>query len=201
MRCYLPNREVQARAVGVVDRWFDTLNSRVPYADKPERSGYGVSPEAKAAQDAALSAMDDLAANARKRTAKKPLGCLSELPFQRGIQRSTASLRGLYAELREAQPEVRYLLTAHLNQDCVENCFSQFRELGGANTRPNAVEARARLRVLLMARSTLAAANSGRPVELESSTDYLSTGQQLQPDAYVGQMVLDGLDVQVSFML
>ena len=42
IRCYLPRWEVRAQAIGVIDRWFNTLNSRVPHADKLERSGYGI---------------------------------------------------------------------------------------------------------------------------------------------------------------
>ncbi|KAF0296060.1 Transposable element P transposase [Amphibalanus amphitrite] len=197
-RCYLPGREVQAQAVSVVDRWFDTVNSRVPFADKFERSAYGVSAEAKAALDAALDDMDNLARDARKVTRKQPLGRAGLLPFQRGILRTTASLRGLYEDLQQqAQPEVRYLTTAHLNQDCVENCFAQLRSLCGSNTSPDAVEAHARLKILLMAPSTLVAASSGRPVELEPSSSFLSTGHPLPRDDYVGQLVLDGLDVQL----
>ena len=91
-------------------------------------------------------------------------------------------------------------MIAHLNQeqDCLENCFSQLRGLCGSNTHPDAVEARARLRILLMAPSTLVAANSGRSVELEANTSSVSTGQRLTKDGYIGQSALDGLDVQVS---
>ena len=71
---FLPGREVQARAVDAADRWFDTLNSRVPYADKKERSGYGVSPEVKAVQDAALNGFCAIILEAQNVTAKQPLG-------------------------------------------------------------------------------------------------------------------------------
>ena len=89
-------------------------------------------------------------------------------------------------------------MTAHLNEDCVENCFSQLRSLCGSNTSPDAVEAHSRLRILLMAPSTLVAASSGRPVEVEASIEFISTGQRQRPDAFVSHHVLDGLDVQVS---
>ena len=102
IRCYLPRWEVRAQAIGVIDRWFDTLNTRVPHADKLERSSYGSSAEIKAAQDAALGAMDTLVRSARKATAKQLLGRTMPLPFQQGILRSSASLRGLYAELLPA---------------------------------------------------------------------------------------------------
>ena len=58
------------------------------------------------------------------------------------------------------------------------------------------VEAHSRLRILLMALSTLVAASSGRPVEVEASTEFISTGQWQRPDAFVSNHVLDGLDVQ-----
>ena len=76
-------------------------------------------------------------------------------------------------------------MTAHLNEDCVENCFAQLRSLCGSNTSPDAVEAHSRLRILLMAPSTLVAASSGRPVEVEASIEFISTGQRQRPDAFV----------------
>ena len=107
---------------------------------------------------------------------KQPRGRDYLLPFQQGILRASRVLRGLHADLQATHPECRYLMSAHLNLDCMENLFSQLRHLCGDNTNPDVVEARARLRILLMAPSTLAAVSGGRAVELDAGTSFLSTG-------------------------
>ena len=93
--------------------------------------------------------------NSRKSTRRHPGGRASLLPFQRDMLRTTSSLRGLRADLSEAVPELDYLITSRLNQDCLENLFSQLRGMCGQNQHPDAVEARARLRILLMAPAPL----------------------------------------------
>ena len=172
-----------ARAVRIIDRWFDVLNSRCCSDPKLERQGYGSSDAAKAAQDSALRDMEHLIANARKPGARRlpgPASAVALLPFQRGILRSTASVRGLYEDLTTAYPgQLRFILTSRLNQDCLENAFSQLRGMGGQNTNPDAVEVRQRLRAMLMAPSALRAISCPeRAVEVESGpTDCLSTGR------------------------
>ena len=51
------------------------------------------------------------------------------LPFQHGILCGIKSLRSLLDEIENEGWE--YILTARLNQDVVENFFSQIRGLGG----------------------------------------------------------------------
>ena len=198
MASCLPRRAVQARAVKVVDAWFDVLNSRSPYDPKKERCGYGLNAEVKAQQDEALAAMDDLVRKARKVTPKQPLGRASLLPCQHGVLRTNASLRGLHTDLKAACPGLEYIMTSHLNQDCVENAFSQLRGMCGPNTTPDAVEARVRLRIMLMAPSPLAAVQSrSLPVQVEGDADFLSTcAQPLTPDN-VTNAAFEGLNVEV----
>ena len=200
MATRVPGREEQAHTVSIINKWFDVFNSRAPYDAVPERCAYGITPKTKAKQDAALDAMDACIREARKATRKQPLGRQALLPCQQGVLRSVASLRGLYGDLRHRHSELKFLMTSHLNQDSLENLFSQLRAMCGSNTSPNAVDARARLRILLMAPSPLEAVNRGRPVELEANSSYLSTGQQLEtePSSYVSSAIIEDLDVQVS---
>ena len=201
----VPGRDQQGLLVSTINKWFDVLNSRTPYDAVPERCAYGVTPEVKAKQDAALDAMDAFMRDARKVSGKQPLGRQSLLPCQHGVLRSISSLRGLYDSLQQRHPELQFLMTSRLNQDCLENLFSQLRAMCGANTTPNAVEARARLRILLMAPSPLAAVSRSRPVELEADCSYLSTGQQLEAEAeqpsFVSNAAFEGLDAQVNIRL
>ena len=85
----VPGREVQAAAVGAINKWFDTMNSRAPYDAVPERCSYGVTPEIRERQDAALDAMEAIMREARKATRKQPLGRQALLPCQQGVLRST----------------------------------------------------------------------------------------------------------------
>ena len=63
---------------------------------------------------------------------------------------------------------------------------------------PDAVEARSRLRIMLMAPSPLVATSSnGRAVRLEADTALFSTGQRLEPDNLSNE-ALEDLQIQVS---
>ena len=199
IRKLLPRRQPQAEAVLTVNAWFDTLNSRSQFDGTIERCAFGRTPAAKAAQETALTKMETLISSSRKTTRKHPNGQRGQLPFQRGILRTTSSLRGLFEDLEGTTPDFKYILTSHLNQDCLENCFSQLRSMGGANTTPNAVEVRARLRVLLMAPAPMVAVSTkGRAVlQLERDTGFVSTGRALKPDNLSNQ-AFDGLPFQVG---
>ncbi|KAF0289256.1 Transposable element P transposase [Amphibalanus amphitrite] len=196
MEMLLPRRQLQSEAILTVDKWFDTMNSRTRFDPRLERCGYGASPEAAAAQEAALRNMERLIRNTRKATPGHPGGRRSLLPFQRGILRSTASLRGLFADLRESTPELNYIMTSHVNQDCLENVFSQLRGMGGQNQHPDAVETRSRLRILLMAPSPLVAVSSrARAVQLEADEAFLTTETSLEN---LTNLAFRGLDFQVE---
>lgn len=162
MATYLPRRGAQASAILTMDKWFDVMNSRRPYDTKLERCGFGVSRDASAAQEGALEAAEALISSARKYSSVTDKVRSGLLPFQEGILRCTRSLRGLLTDLRCSvfQGDGLYLLTSRLNQDCVENFFSQLRGACGPNQMPDAAEARARMRMLLIARAPLVAASS-----------------------------------------
>lgn len=197
----VPGREEQAVVVSTINKWFDTMNSRAPYDAVTERCAYGITPEIRARQDAALDAMGAVMREAKKVSRKQPLGRKALLPCQRGVLRCTSSLRGLYSDLQQRHPDLRYVMTSHLTQDCLENLFSQLRAMCGSNTAPNAVEARARMRILLIAPSPLEAVSRSRPVQLEADSSFLSTGQQLQTEqpSYL-ITALQGVDVQVTWI-
>ena len=182
MALLLPRRQLQSEAILIVDKWFDVMNSRTRFDPRLERCGYGASPEASVAQEAALQDMERLAKTVRKATPGHPGGRGSLLPFQRGILRTSASLRGLLADLRELTPELQFVITSRLNQDCLENVFSQLREQpGGQNQHPDAVETRSRLRILLMSPSPLVAMDSrSRAVQLEADEAFLTIETSLE---------------------
>ena len=60
------------------------------------------------------------------------------------------SIKSTYALYEELKKEgLAYLMTSRLNQDCLENFFSQLRLLGGHNSKPNSFECLSRLRLLI----------------------------------------------------
>ena len=193
--------EEVARAVRTIDHWFDVMNSRRTVDAKLERCAYGHSDAAKAAQDAALANMEAMTVSMRKADGDQDSALL---PFQRGILRSTSSLRGLYQDLRSSRPDLRYIMTSRLNQDCLENTFSQLRSMCGPSTHPDAVEVRQRLRILLIAPSSVSAISCPeRTVAVEQSADFLSTG--ITPTAptdttALSDTGLDDPDVQVRYL-
>ena len=142
-----------ARAVRTIYRWFDALNGRCMRDPTLERCGFGASDAAKTAQDAALNNMRLPRLQCPKGWHQAPPGPASALlPSQRGILRSSASPRGLHADLTSTYPgPLKYLLTSRLDKKYLENVFSQIRSMCGPNTRPDAVVCQ-RLRILLMPR-------------------------------------------------
>lgn len=191
----LPRRQGQAEAILEVDRWFDVMNSRSKFDARLERCAFGATSDALSAQEAALDNMERLVAGTRKFSMKNSAGRDSLLPFQHGILRSIRSLRGLFSELKETLPEFKYLLAVKLCQDCLENAFSQIRGMGGQNQHPDAVEVRCRLRFLLMAASTLIAADSrGRAVQMEEDQQFLTT----DAPENLTNIAFSGLNFEVS---
>jgi len=77
----------------------------------------------------------------------------SQLPFQKGIIISSKSLLQLFETLSHKR-NVKFIMTSHLNQDCVENLFSQIRALGGSNSHPTSVDFIHRLKKLIVGRAS-----------------------------------------------
>ncbi len=76
-----------------------------------------------------------------------------KLPFIRGIVISSKSLLSLYEDI-SARRGVEFILTSHLNQDCLENFFSRIRAMGGTYTHPTTVEFIHRARQLIVGKSS-----------------------------------------------
>ena len=76
-------------------------------------------------------------------------GKKSLLPCQKGILVSIVSLKKLasYLFVRYSQCDI---LTSRLNQDCLENFFSQIRAAGRFDTCPTSISAKFRIRSLLL---------------------------------------------------
>ncbi len=134
-------KKAQADVVQTVNDWFDVLNSSSISSKKKLSCGFGLHLED---QLHVLKKMETLVSQ------MKVIGRSGMLPFQSGILISIRSVRQLYKDVRRQNPDVEFLLTTHLNQDCIENLFSRVRAITGNNQHPTPVEALRRLRVLML---------------------------------------------------
>lgn len=122
----------------VIDKWFDLFNTQVPHTTKC--LAYGLDLET---QDKILHEMDQLMSTMHVHQTKNfPRKTL--MPFQKGILMSNNSLRNLFSDIR-IKYNVKYIITRHLNQDVLENCFSYLRGMGAANTHPTPLNFKYRL--------------------------------------------------------
>lgn len=97
-----------SNAISTINKWFDTMNSIIPFSKVPERCGFGLQ------MDCQLKALEDMRILIstmgfcnRKNDSKK------KLPFQIGILISIQSTLELLEEMRNSI-ENKYLLTSRL---------------------------------------------------------------------------------------
>ena len=138
MRCLFPEKIHQADAIETVDQWFDVMNSHQELNKKKLGCGFGIHIEE---QKFVLNKMLKLISNSLFGQ------CKSLLPFQKGIIIGIKATIQLFDSL-SAQFPFRYLLTARLNQDLVENFFSRIRALGLTFNHPGPVSCKNRIRIL-----------------------------------------------------
>ena len=112
-----PEATAKQKAIETFDNWFDSMNSRRPYDQKQNRCGFGIH------RDKQMKALDDMETFLETFKVK---GKTAWDPWTYGIYISIQSMRALFDELVENGP-FEHILTARLNQDCLENFFSRFR--------------------------------------------------------------------------
>ena len=116
--CFGDEHAKEAEFVTTVDQAFDTLNSRHPVDRKAHRSGFGL-PHAVDRQNASLQEFTQLMRDSRV------VGRTKLLPFQKGFLMASSALRGLFSDVYRPEIGMKYALTSRMNQDCLENFFSQ----------------------------------------------------------------------------
>jgi hypothetical protein len=166
MKYFNPDKKIQSDFVELVDSWFDVLNSRTKFSKKKLNCGFGIHFEE---QSLVLNKMISTAQEI-KCDSKRKLP-----PFQRGIIISSKSLLLLYSELKQKR-NIEFILTSHLNQDCLENFFSRVRALGGTYSHPTTVECINRIRSLIIGRSSDLAVETAS-VKMEEDDSHELTGQ------------------------
>lgn len=166
------HRRLQSEAVLTINNWFDVMNSRKPTNGDKSCISFGFGLHANK-QLEALEKMEALV-HGMKVFFRKRDGSLiprqTMLPFQQGILMSIASIRALL-DYTKREYQATYILTAKVNQDFIENFFTQFRSLFGPNTHPSPVEAMQRYRILQIGQhSEIVAKNPSVAVEEDQET-------------------------------
>lgn len=73
--------------------------------------------------------------------------------FQKGIMLSIQSVKALFCDL-QTKTDISYILTHRLNQDCLENFFSQVRGKTRFKEHPNPVECLYNIRAIILGKHT-----------------------------------------------
>lgn len=164
-----------AEFIAVINNWFDIMNSYIPSAPIPTKCGYGRS-DIKKSQDDCLDKAFDTVLNMRC-TNKSRLQI-----FQKGILLSIKALQQLFVDL-QSDFNLCYILTHKVNQDALENLFSQIRTRGGLNDHPSPLDALHRLRMIILGKTSM----------LQTSAN---TVDQVEHEEYIVGKVLKRAGVQ-----
>jgi hypothetical protein len=159
-----------ADTIEIMSNWFDIFNSRKINQTIEIKKPYGFQLER---QIAAL----DLAYNTitKMRTISKSGKKENKMQvFQKAILFSINSLKELFKHLQEKY-NVTFLLTYKLNQDFLENLFSQVRS-NGTITNPTPLQALHKLRLIILGKSLQSHLKiSQNSLEYEDDEDFLVT--------------------------
>jgi len=117
IRYLFPNKIEMENFFELVNDAFDVLNTRVKTGHFHATSAYGTHLNT---QQKILESMHKAVGGMRI------VGKETLLPFQKGFMMTITAVKGLFASV-QALHNAQYLLTARLNQDCLENFFSYLR--------------------------------------------------------------------------
>lgn len=112
--------------------------------------------------------------------------CISKntlLTFQKGKLMSIQSLKLLYKDLQNKY-EMHYIITNRLNQDSLENLFSQIRTGGGLHDHPSPLNARYRIRMIILGKN---------PGTVQGHTN-----TQMTSDEFISTKMLTLSEIEVS---
>jgi hypothetical protein len=136
-----PNQTAQADFIELVNDWIDVFNSHNPEETLNKKMPYGLNLEV---QDAILDKMFAEIQHLRVGSSERLY------PFQGLLLTSILSLKGLYADLSGSHLRINYILTHRVNQDFIENAFSINRKTGAYNDNPSPIDAKHRLKLLIL---------------------------------------------------
>lgn len=181
MKTHLPEIEEGACFIELVDKAFDIMSSNKKSSDKEERCGFGVHLEQ---QTKVTLEFEDIISKVR-------FGDQTNLlPFQEGYIVSMRALRGLFSDMtsEEGIPKLDFILTSKLSLDCVHDIFTKIRMKDNTDYIPNAVEAKAQLRLLLIGANKDVVSNA-------------ATGENTSEEGCISSQVLSNIPELVEEVL
>uniref|UniRef100_A0A4Y0BDH9 Transposable element P transposase n=1 Tax=Anopheles funestus TaxID=62324 RepID=A0A4Y0BDH9_ANOFN len=147
-----------------IDMWFNVSNSYSPKAKLEFKKSYIGS----SCQKQALDDMSHLMLHS------KIIGKPGMQTFQKSILMQITSLKMLFEDMK-LKHNIKYLSTYKLNQDVLENFFSQLRQKGGTHDHPSPLNCMYRIRMMILGKS---------PSILHNQTD-AEQRKNIEPDAYI----------------
>ncbi|EFN62483.1 Transposable element P transposase, partial [Camponotus floridanus] len=129
--------------IELISNWFDIMNSYSPEANVPSKKPFGSDFQF---QINVLDSVYDKISTMR---------CIKKNTlqiFQKGMLISIQSLKQLFNTLK-AKYDFKYILTHCLNQDALENFFSQIRTRGGLYDHPTPIHALHRIRMIILGKN------------------------------------------------
>uniref|UniRef100_A0A182HYC2 Transposase n=1 Tax=Anopheles arabiensis TaxID=7173 RepID=A0A182HYC2_ANOAR len=131
-----------AEFIETVDCWFSISNSYSPWAKIAYKRSY----TGKEEQEKSLDKMYELISN------MTALNKTSMQTFQKSILMHITSLKMLYKDMQKKH-QVDFISTHKLNQDILENFFSQLRQKGGVYDHPSPLSCLHRIRMIVIGKS------------------------------------------------
>jgi hypothetical protein len=168
IRIAFPRKKSEARFFEMVNNFSDFMNTRT---NPTPFSSIFKSPYGSRFQEQNQFLADFNHYFSRIRVGNRKEG--SYAPFQKGFLIAIRSLIGLFHDM-EKTINAKYLMTARLNQDYVENSFGIIRGAGGFNMKPNEVQSMARVKKIIVGKrfNTSLAANT----KSEEEQTFVSSG-------------------------
>ena len=159
--------------VNACNNFFDIFNaSKEFHRNNPFGNAYGG--KYTEAQDDFIQYFKEEIGNLRARWGEdKKRIKKSTQPWQDGMLMCCNALKPMYEELKnQYESQIDYIMTYRLNQDCLEQCFSVLRAMGGSYTQFGALECMRRLRnFILGAGGNLSIAEANiKPTEVSEFT-------------------------------
>ena len=152
----------------VFDRAFDLLNSQNLREPKLHRRPYSAFPSHDEFIDQSIDYISKL----------KPKGRKSSLPCLEGWVNNLRNLQRLFA----STPSLDYVLTRHINQDMLENMFSEVRQRGGNCENPTAQQFRFLYRAVCVNRAWTGAQGGNCEADDATLLSQIVTSASVSPE-------------------
>uniref|UniRef100_A0A182PUU2 THAP-type domain-containing protein n=1 Tax=Anopheles epiroticus TaxID=199890 RepID=A0A182PUU2_9DIPT len=161
-----------------VDLWFSISNSLSPNAKLDYKKSYNANDN----QKQALRDMFELVSN------MKAIGKRTMQVFQKSILMHITSLQLLFEDMK-TKHGINFISTHKLNQDVLENFFSQIRQKGGAYDHPSPLSCLYRIRMMIIGKSPTILNNHSQ--EKIDTTD----GSDEPHEEFLSAAVFSGTDI------